>query len=123
MDLKEMVLSALADIQEEQEVAIVEQTPIEQIGPIAPREELAAPKEPIAEPKPIAQNEAKETTKESRDDEERFLAALKERLLTLFEGFQSPNNRAVEAKIDLTLNFLEYLLSAIEERLDELEKK
>ncbi|MDR2034008.1 MAG: hypothetical protein LBP89_05185 [Helicobacteraceae bacterium] len=120
MDLKEMVLSALADIQEEKEVAVVEQTPIE---PVAPREELAAPKEPIAEPKPTARNEAKETAKESSDDEERFLAALKERLLTLFEGFQSPNNRAVEAKIDLTLNFLEYLLSAIGERLDKLEKK
>ena len=56
-------------------------------------------------------------------EEEDFLLSLKERLLVLFEGFQSPNNQAVEAKLDLTLNFLEYLLARIENRLDELQSK
>jgi hypothetical protein len=56
----------------------------------------------------------------SDDAERRFLEGIRERMLVLFEGFQSPNNVQVEAKVDLTLNFLEYLLSSIENRLDTL---
>jgi hypothetical protein len=51
-----------------------------------------------------------------------FLQNMKERIHVLFEGFQSPNNVNIEAKVDLTLNFLEYLLSSIEARLGELKK-
>ena len=51
-----------------------------------------------------------------------FLQNMKERVHVLFEGFQSPNNANIEAKVDLTLNFLEYLLSTIETRLSELKK-
>ena len=40
----------------------------------------------------------------------------------LFEGFQSPNIVEVEAKIDLTLHFLEYLLATIETRLEGLKQ-
>ena len=56
-------------------------------------------------------------------DEVQYLESVKERLLVLFEGFQSPNNVEIEAKIDLTLNFLEYLLSTIDTRLDTLKKR
>ncbi|MDD3463415.1 MAG: hypothetical protein PHW07_07230 [Sulfurospirillaceae bacterium] len=56
----------------------------------------------------------------SLDDEKYFCESLRERILVLFEGFQSPNNRNIEAKIDLTLNFLEYLLATIDERLETL---
>jgi hypothetical protein len=52
------------------------------------------------------------------DDEIKFLENLRERVLVLFEGFQSPNNQKIEAKIDLTLNFLEYLLATIDERIE-----
>jgi len=45
---------------------------------------------------------------------------MRERIHVLFEGFQSPNNANIEAKVDLTLNFLEYLLSSIEVRLKEI---
>jgi len=38
--------------------------------------------------------------------------------LVLFEGFQSPNNVNIEAKVDLTLNFFEYLLATIDNRLE-----
>jgi len=41
--------------------------------------------------------------------------------LVLFEGFQSPNNKNIEAKLDLTLNFLEYLLATIDEQLEQME--
>jgi hypothetical protein len=61
-------------------------------------------------------------TPASLDDEERYLQNIKERLLVLFEGFQSPNNSQIEAKVDLTLNFLEYLLSTIETRLEKIKQ-
>jgi hypothetical protein len=47
---------------------------------------------------------------------------MRERILVLFEGFQSPNNHRIEAKIDLTLNFLEYLLATLDERIETLKK-
>ncbi len=51
--------------------------------------------------------------------EEIFLKNLRERILVLFEGFKAPNNKNIEAKVDLTLNFLEYLLATIDARLKE----
>jgi len=52
--------------------------------------------------------------------EEVFLSSTRERLLVLFEGFQAPNNTAIEAKIDLTLNYLEYVLASIDSRLQDI---
>ena len=54
--------------------------------------------------------------------EEQFLKNLRERILVLFEGFKSPNTQNIEAKLDLTINFLEYLLASIDERLNEYKK-
>ncbi len=51
-----------------------------------------------------------------------YLKSIKERLLVLFEGFQAPNNTNIEAKIDMTLNFLEYTLATIDTRVEMLEK-
>jgi len=59
---------------------------------------------------------------ESTHNEAVFLENMKERVHVLFEGFQSPNNANIEAKVDLTLNFLEYLLSSIESRIKEIKK-
>lgn len=53
-------------------------------------------------------------------DEKAYLSSMRERLLVLFEGFQAPNNSNIEAKIDLTLNYLEYVLASIDARLDKL---
>ncbi|MDD6054958.1 MAG: hypothetical protein SOW25_02270 [Helicobacter sp.] len=49
-------------------------------------------------------------------EEEKFLNALQERILVLFEGMQSPNNRNIENKVDMILNFLEYTLAIIDEK-------
>ena len=46
-----------------------------------------------------------------------FLKQIRERLLILFDGLQSPNTENLEIKLDVTLNFLEYLLSKIDENL------
>ncbi len=58
----------------------------------------------------------------SIDGEKFFLNSMKERLLVLFEGFQAPNNTNIEAKLDMTLNFLEYALATIEQREHDIEK-
>ena len=51
-----------------------------------------------------------------------FLNSIRERLLVLFEGFQAPNNANIEAKVDLILNFLEYILGTVDNRIEMLEK-
>jgi hypothetical protein len=58
-----------------------------------------------------------EPTSTSNDKE--FLFNLRERLLVLFEGLQSPNIINIEQKLDLTLNFLEFTLAQIEKKLNE----
>ena len=63
-----------------------------------------------------------ETKVYSSDGEILFLNSLRERLLVLFEGFQAPNNTNIEAKVDMTLNFLEYALATIDLRAEQLEK-
>jgi len=61
--------------------------------------------------------------KESSNESELvYLNSIRERLLVLFEGFQAPNNTNIEAKIDMTLNFLEYVLATIDKRVETLEK-
>lgn len=58
----------------------------------------------------------KEILKKHYLDEEKFLNALQERILVLFEGLQSPNNRNIENKVDMILNFLEFTLAIIDEK-------
>ena len=60
-----------------------------------------------------------EITTQKKDCNKEFLEDLKEKLLILFEGLQSPNTQNLEIKLDVTLNFLEYLLAKIEEKLSE----
>ena len=59
----------------------------------------------------------KEITTEKKECDKEFLEELKERLLILFDGLQSPNTQNLEIKLDVTLNFLEYILAKIEEKL------
>lgn len=107
MELKDVILSTLAELDEiepsfKEQKTVVEQ-PFEQV-----KEEI---KEPL-------QQEHSTT-----NDEKLFLQSIQERLLVLFEGFQAPNNTKIEAKVDLTLNFLEYLLATIENRIGVIENK
>ncbi|MDH5465378.1 MAG: hypothetical protein OEW60_07075 [Thiovulaceae bacterium] len=76
--------------------------------------------EPIT-PAPLLKNNTRPIEQtHSTIIEERFLEDLRERILVLFEGLQSPNNTNVEAKVDLTLNFLEHLLAQIDTQLDKI---
>lgn len=108
MELKDVILSTLAEIEE----LAASPEPAEKIEPIQ-EENSFHHEEPLNNDHFVT-----ETTPTVRDDEARMLEGIRERLLVLFEGFQSPNNVQIEAKVDLTLNFLEYLLATIDHRLD-----
>jgi hypothetical protein len=106
MELKDMILSTLAEL-EEAPSEHKEQTPETKTETI-PAKTSQEPAKP------------KEYETESISDV-KFLQNVRERILVLFEGFQSPNNQNIDAKVDLTLNFLEYLLASIDEQLEKRE--
>lgn len=119
MELKDVILSTLAEIEELSTTPEVEhrERQVEE-KPLRSVEESAIPKAPVIE----TVQTVIETVHAVRDDEARMLEGIRERLLVLFEGFQSPNNTQIEAKVDLTLNFFEYLLATIDNRLDTIKE-
>ncbi len=106
MELKDVILSTLAEMEDD--------------APLKTVQEIV--KEPATEnifeenPQQINENST------SMDSELMYLNSIRERLLVLFEGFQAPNNSNIEAKVDMTLNFLEYTLATIDARVEKLEK-
>lgn len=50
-------------------------------------------------------------------NDEFFLKNIKERILVLFEGLKATKKENLEDRLDLTINFLEFLLANIEDRL------
>ena len=114
--LKDVILSTLAEIQE---------APIQNEYVKQPQQKEEIQKQqPKVENKDNFYKEAVEkTNKYLNEDELLFLNSLRERMLVLFEGFQAPNNNSLESKIDLTLNFLEYVLSTIDTRIEQIKGK
>jgi len=111
MELKDMIISTLAELEESVEnEETAESKKIEQ----ADEQSSSLQGEQSSSPMDI------DTITSS---EKQFYENIRERILVLFEGFQSPNNKNIEAKVDLTLNFLEYLLATIDERLESLASK
>jgi len=103
MELKDVILSTLEELEQTKEETLKQSSVLN-----TPKVEHA--------PKKEAHSDA------LNSNEELFLNNMRERIHVLFEGFQSPNNSNIEAKVDLTLNFLEYLLGTIETRLTEIKK-
>ncbi len=101
MELKDVILSTLAEMDDTETV----------LPNDAPQKEQPTTPQQQASPHLI------------EHDEELWLESVRERLLVLFEGFQSPNNVQIEAKVDLSLNFLEYLLANIDTRLERIKGK
>lgn len=96
MELKDMILSTIAELED------VEHTP---------KKEVDTP------------SVQKVDTSDEGDiitDEKLFLKNVKEKVLVLFEGLQSPKNDNLDVKLDITLNFLEFLLASIEERMQQI---
>ena len=55
--------------------------------------------------------------------EAEFLNALKERILVLFEGLNAFDQGDIEARVELNLKFMEFLLASIDDRLEHLSKR
>lgn len=106
MELKDVILSTLAEL-EDIKPNVNDQKTVIDFTPIVKKESKI---EISIEEEPIISNEMM------------FLTSMRERLLVLFEGFQAPNNTNIEAKVDMTLNFLEYVLVTIDSRVEELER-
>ncbi len=132
--LKDVILSTLAEIgdsvppeqnsQTRKEHAEKEQE--EKTQEQNPKEKSRLSKSTQGEESFFEQVTAKGNNAQSSEEKENellFLNSLRERFLVLFEGFQAPNNTSVEAKLDLTLNFMEYVLSTIDNRIEKLKGK
>jgi uncharacterized protein YjcR len=140
--LEDVILSTLAEIQEnvpqkeETKPSVAKEKEKQDIQPkISDEKQIKTQTEskeylpPQKEKKSILLNKEnfyKDVTAKNainNDSELLFLNSLRERMLVLFEGFQAPNNTALESKIDLTLNFLEYVLASIDDRIEKVKGK
>ncbi|NWF67429.1 MAG: hypothetical protein HXX81_08195 [Campylobacterales bacterium] len=142
MDLKDLILSTLAEIEKDDDINIKYQQ-VEQKQPQKVIEEEPVKVKPkiIYKPKLTIQEHLDQKAMEKEnslihesidsslktiknpkysDEEILFLTLLRERVLVLFEGLQSPNNKSIDTKIDLILNFFEYLLALIDKRVEDL---
>ena len=126
MELKDVILSTLSEISEDIEKSVKEETQRSEMEKASSHKEV--PQKISVDNRSVDHKKDDIDNKSLNDDlswvqeECQFLENLRERLLVLFEGFQSPNNKSVESKIDLTLNFLEYLLALLDERITKLKK-
>lgn len=134
MDMKDLVLSTLSHLEksaDEESETDTQATPkaaptIKEIPTKKLEESQTEEPETKVDSAEIAQEmKVQESTINENDREEllRFMTTLRERILVLFEGLQSPNNRNIEAKIDLILNFLEYQLSLIDSKIEDINAK
>jgi len=124
VELKDVILSTLSEIGEDIQNSAKDETPdIELENDLVQEVSNSKPDNEKKDNQNIV-NTSKNTYEDPSwiQEECQFLESLRERLLVLFEGFQSPNNSSVESKVDLTLNFLEYLLTLLDERITKLKK-
>ena len=114
MELKDVILSTLAEM--EDTTTQLEQAQENVLSTNGTEEFFQAPKD--VESLEVQSQSSGSTI----ENELMYLNSIRERLLVLFEGFQAPNNSNIEAKVDMTLNFLEYTLATIDSRVQKLEK-
>jgi len=65
------------------------------------------------------EEENESPTKQEKKCDDKFLLTLKEKILVLFEGLQSNEIVELDKKVDLIINFLEFVLAEIDKKLDE----
>ncbi len=113
MELKDVILSTLAEMEESPPIKKQQTTQtLKEKSPQIIKEVTT----------PISPNITQKNRSTTTDNELLYLISIRERLLVLFEGFQAPNNTNIEAKVDMTLNFLEYVLATIDSRVETINK-
>jgi len=130
MELKDVILATLEEMEDTQSIeqSNKESIIVEKVTPKADSSTFMKNKidtiESFIQKTELLEEVKKiDTTHKITETEIIYLNSIKERLLVLFEGFQSPDNLHLETKLDITLNFLEYILSTIELRINSLEKE
>jgi len=117
MELKDVILSTLAEMDD---------VPYDNTSEYSTKESVSVGNKDTKKDSVISDIRVETLVSElesaNPDNELMFLTSIRERLLVLFEGFQAPNNTNIEAKVDMTLNFLEYVLATIDNRVERLEK-
>jgi hypothetical protein len=113
MELKDVILSTLAEMEE---------TPTQDLSSGFEVKETIAQFKDKTSAKVEKPKIVEEVCSSKNESELIYLNSIRERLLVLFEGFQAPNNTNIEAKVDMTLNFLEYVLATIDARVEKLDK-
>lgn len=126
MELKEAILQTLAEIDTNTDSTISSEEKPERdalLDIIATEEtKKESPTTPASYERKIQKldlknnEELKQLLAKYYSEEEKFLNNLQDRILVLFEGLQSPNNRNIEEKVDMILNFLEFTLAIIDEK-------
>ena len=117
MELKDVILSTLAEMENE---STEYEAPANALETPSPEPEITTAKQEERSAQQLKSFDG--LAQKGSESELHYLKSIRERLLVLFEGFQAPNNTNIEAKIDMTLNFLEYMLATIDERVEKLEK-
>ncbi|AFX90583.1 hypothetical protein HPAKL117_00830 [Helicobacter pylori Aklavik117] len=100
-------------------------TPLEpkNVAKIETQEKITEEKEEEA-PEIITEEIVQENPKEALIPNERvFLKGLLERTLVLFKGMQALEEKEAMKRLDLVARFLQYQLSALEKRLESLERE
>jgi hypothetical protein len=120
MELKDVILSTLAEMETDESSKQASGFEVkETIKPTIKKRD----NKPQEEPKEDTEVEKSHERGSELESELKYLNSIRERLLVLFEGFQAPNNKNIEAKVDMTLNFLEYVLATIDNRVESLKKR
>jgi len=121
MELKDLVISTLAEIED---VAAKTDTKKESVTPfIIEQTETNEIVMKEYTPEPVKSTK-EELLTEKNAEFEKFLVNLRERILVLFEGLQTIDHGdkneilQIEKKMELTINFLEYLLASTDEKIE-----
>lgn len=113
MELKDMILETLNELS----------TPQPQEKPKAQEIQLNIPQNDLTHMIPPAHTLPQHNAPSINMREEcEFLELLQERLLVLFEGLNAPQNKNIESRLNITINFLEYQLSVLQRRLEDLKR-
>ncbi|WQY27442.1 hypothetical protein KVK69_00895 [Helicobacter pylori] len=98
-------------------------TPLEpkNAAKIETQEKITEEKEEV--PKIITEETPKNPTQVPIPNERVFLKGLLERTLVLFKGMQALEEKEALKRLDLVARFLQYQLSALEKRLESLERE
>lgn len=120
MELKDVILSTLAEMEDTPQQEDSKTDKPSKAKKVELQEEMITSSENDTPTQIVS---TVENTTSSSDDEMLYLVSIRERLLVLFEGFQAPNNTNIEAKVDMTLNFLEYVLATLDNRIEKIKKE